>query len=187
MHGSCFVYNNKGVMLCGDSGAGKSSLTAAFILDGHAFLTDDVTPILISKNRPFIWTKSDRIKLWEDSLKQLNQNKAGLHKIDPETEKFYYPLKSYKDSTFMLHHIFLIEIYEKPTIVFQDIIGAEKVTVLRNEIYRLEYLQGMPENELFYFKKLVEISKNIKITKLFRPKTIPVLQTHDILKKYLQE
>ena len=87
----------------------------------------------------------------------------------------------------MLHHIFLIEIYEKPTIVFQDIIGAEKVTVLRNEIYRLEYLQGMPENELFYFKKLVEISKNIKITKLFRPKTIPVLQTQDILKKYLQE
>ena len=187
MHGSCFVYNNKGIMLCGDSGAGKSSLTASFVLDGNEFLTDDVTPILISNNKPYIWTMSDRIKLWEDSLKQLNQNKEGLHKIDPETEKFYYPLKSYKDSTFMLNQIFLIEIHEESTIVFQEIKGAEKVTALRNEIYRLEYLDGMPENEAFYFKKLVEISKSTKITKLLRPKDIPIEQTQHQLKKYLQK
>ena len=187
MHGSCFVYNNKGIMLCGDSGAGKSSLTASFVLDGNEFLTDDVTPILISNNKPYIWTMSDRIKLWEDSLKQLNQNKEGLHKIDPETEKFYYPLKSYKDSTFMLNQIFLIEIHEESTIVFQEIKGAEKVTALRNEIYRLEYLDGMPENEAFYFKKLVEVSKSTKITKLFRPKDIPIEQTQHQLKKYLQK
>ncbi len=187
MHGSCFVYNAKGIMLCGDSGAGKSSITTAFILEGHAFLTDDVTPILISNNKAFIWAMSDRIKLWEDSLNQLNQNKSGLQKIDPETEKFYYPLKPFKGNTFMLHHIFLIEIHEKATIVFQEIKGAEKVTALRNEIYRLEYLQGMPENELFYFEKLVEISKSIKITKLLRPKTIPIKQTQHQLKKYLQK
>ena len=187
MHGSCFVYNNKGIMLCGDSGAGKSSLTTAFVLEENAFLTDDVTPILISENKPFIWTMSDRVKLWEDSLKQLSQNKEGLHKIAPETEKFYYPLKSYKDSTFMLHHIFLIEIHEKSTIIFHEIKGAEKVTALRNEIYRFEYLQGMPENEPFYFKKLVEMSKNIKITRLLRPKDIPIEQTHRQLKKYLQK
>lgn len=187
MHGSCFVYNNKGIMLCGDSGAGKSSLTASFVLEGNEFLTDDVTPILTLNNKPFIWTMSDRIKLWEDSLKQLNQNIEDLHKINPKTEKFYYPLKSYKDSSFMLNHIFLIEIHEKSTIIFQEIKGAEKVTALRNEIYRLEYLLGMPENEAFYFKKLVEISKNIKITKLFRPKDIPIDQTKYKLKEYLQK
>jgi hypothetical protein len=185
MHGSCFVYNNKGIMLCGDSGAGKSSLTASFVIDGNEFLTDDVTPILISKNKPFIWTMSDRIKLWEDSLKQLKQNSEGLHKINPETEKFYYPLKPYKDSTYLLHHIFLIEIHEKSTILFQEITGAKKVTALRKEIYRLEYMQGMPENEACYFKNLAEISKNIKITKLFRPKNIPIEQTKNRLIEYL--
>ena len=49
MQASCFVYNNKGIMLCGESGAGKSSLTAAMVLDGNAFLTDDVTPVLLVK------------------------------------------------------------------------------------------------------------------------------------------
>jgi hypothetical protein len=186
IHGSCFIFNNKGIMLCGNSGAGKSSLTASFVLDGNEFLTDDVTPILTLNNKPFIWTMSDRIKLWEDSLKQLNQNKEGLHKIDPDTEKFYYPLNSYKDSTFMLNHIFLIEIHEKSTIAFQEIKGAEKVTALRNEIYRLEYLQGMPENESLYFEKLVQISKKIKITKLYRPKDILIEQTQQQLKNYLR-
>ncbi len=186
MHGSCFVFDNKGIMLCGESGAGKSSLTASFVLDGNAFLTDDVTPILFSNNNPMIWTMSDRIKLWEDSLLQLDQNKEVLDRIDPETEKFYFPLNSYKDSTFILHHIFLIGIHEKQDIVFQEIKGAEKVTALRNEIYRLEYLLGMPENEIFYFNKLVEISKSIKITRLFRPKDIPIEQTKNALMEYMK-
>ena len=164
MHGSCFVYDNMGIMLCGESGAGKSSLTAAFVIDGNDFLTDDVTPVLFSNNQAHIWTMSDRIKLWEDSLKQLNQNKADLHKIDPETEKFYYPLESYKDSTFRLNHIFLLEKHDRSNIDFQEIEGAEKIMALRKEIYRLEYMQGMPENEAFYFKNLVEISNNMTIT-----------------------
>lgn len=185
MHGSCFVFNNKGIMLCGESGAGKSSLTASFVLDGNEFLTDDVTPILFSNDKPLIWTMSDRIKLWEDSLIQLNENKENLVRIDPETEKFYYPLKSYKESTFILNHIFLIAIHDKSDILFQEIKGAEKVTALRNEIYRLEYLHGMRENEVFYFNNLVEISKTIKIIKLFRPKDIPIEQTKKKLKEYL--
>ncbi len=187
LHGSCFVYNNKGIMLCGESGAGKSSLTAAFVIDGNEFLTDDVTPVLFLNNQVFIWTMSDRIKLWEDSLKQLNQNKDGLKKIDPETEKFYYPLNSYQDSTFLLDHIFLIEIHEQPVIIFKELTGAEKVIALRNEIYRYEYLQGMPENEILYFKKLIEVSKNIKMTKLYRPEDFPIERTQSHLKKYMQD
>ncbi len=187
MHGSCFVYDNMGIMLCGESGAGKSSLTAAFVIDGNDFLTDDVTPVLFSNNQALIWTMSDRIKLWEDSLKQLNQSKADLHKIHPETEKFYYPLESYKESTFMLNHIFLLEKRDRSNIDFQEIEGAEKIMALRKEIYRLEYMQGMPENEAYYFKNLVEMSKNITITKLYRPKDIPIEQTQQQLKKYLKK
>ena len=47
LHGSCFSYEGSGVMICGDTGAGKSSLTASFCLDGAEFLTDDVTPLLV--------------------------------------------------------------------------------------------------------------------------------------------
>ena len=187
LHGSCFVYNNMGIMLCGESGAGKSSLTAAFVIAGNEFLTDDVTPLLVSDEQAMIWAMSDRIKLWNDSLRQLNQNQEGLHKIDPETEKFYYPLEPYQNATYPLNHIFLLEIHEKPAIVFQKIEGAEKVIALRNEIYRLEYLHGMPENERLYFEKLVQISRNTKITRLLRPKNIPIEQTQQQIQNHLRQ
>jgi hypothetical protein len=47
-------------------------------------------------------------------------------------------------------------------------------------------LQGMPENESLYFEKLVQISKKIKITKLYRPKDILIEQTQQQLKNYLR-
>ena len=186
MHGSCFVYDNKGIMLCGESGAGKSSLTAAFALDGNDFLTDDVTPVLFTNEQTFIWTMSDRIKLWEDSLKQLKQNKEVLDKITPDTEKFYYPIESYKHSNYRLNHIFLLEKHDSTSIVFQEIEGAEKIIALRKEVYRLEYLQGMPENEAHYFKNLVQMSKNTRITKLYRPTNIPIERTKSEIEKYLK-
>ncbi|HXA56994.1 MAG TPA: hypothetical protein VNU84_06120 [Candidatus Acidoferrum sp.] len=41
IHGACVSYRGSGVLLCGDSGAGKSSLTYACTKNGWSFLTDD--------------------------------------------------------------------------------------------------------------------------------------------------
>ncbi|NBC04335.1 MAG: hypothetical protein GVY20_11600, partial [Bacteroidetes bacterium] len=87
LHGSSFIYDKSGVMFCGDSGAGKSSLTTSFCLNGADFLTDDVTPILFKEEKPHIWPKSGKIKLWDDSLQQFKKEKRQLTKIRPEDEK----------------------------------------------------------------------------------------------------
>lgn len=68
-------------MLCGESGAGKSLLTAAFCKDGCQFLTDDVTPIVFANERPYILPRSDKLKLCDDSLKQLEYPKEDLTQI----------------------------------------------------------------------------------------------------------
>lgn len=187
MHGSCFVYGNKGIMLCGDSGAGKSSLTAAFVLDNNEFLTDDITPIVIKNNQALIWTMSDRIKLWGDSLNQLSQSKESLRRIDPETEKFYFPLSSNKESHFALEHIFLLDIHDNSSIIIKEVNGVEKIMALRKEIYRLEYMFGMPENESLYFKDLAAICNLTKVTKLSRPKHIPIQHTQQAIADHLDK
>ena len=187
MHGSCFVYSNKGIMFCGDSGAGKSSLTAAFVLDGNEFLTDDITPMVLKNNQALIWTMSDRIKLWEDSLNQLSQSKESLRRIDPETEKFYFPLFSHKESHFALDHIFLLEIHDSPSISIKEVDGVEKIMALRKEIYRLEYMFGMPENESSFFKDLTAMCNFTKVTKLSRPKQIPIQETQQAIEDYLDK
>ena len=185
LHGSCFKYKDMGIMLCGDSGAGKSSVTASFSLNGAAFLTDDVSPLLFRTGKPQIWAMSDRIKLWSDSLEQLTQVKNGLHQIDPETEKFYFPMNSDKGKIVPLHQIFLLGIHDEPEVKFREVTGIEKFTALRNEIYRWEYLEGMPKCEKEYFEQITCISKEVRVAKVLRPKEIGIKQFCGYLEKYI--
>lgn len=185
LHGSCFNYNGLGIMICGESGAGKSSLTASFCINGAEFLTDDVTPVLLKKGKPLILSLSDRIKLWDNALEQLMLNKVGLAKIDAETEKFYFPIVSSEKDLFPLSLMFVIEIHDNKEVELVEIFGAEKLITVRNEIYRWEYLQGMPENETDYFQKLIIISNQVRITRVKRPEKIHINEMVGSLKKYI--
>jgi hypothetical protein len=185
LHGSCFNYNGYGIMVCGESGMGKSSLTAAFCLQGSEFLTDDITPMIINDGLPFLLTLSDRIKLWDDALEQLALQKEGLLKIDTDTEKFYFPINNNKKDLFPLHTLFVLEIHDKMEVEFQEIRGGEKLTSIRNQIYRLEYLLGMPENESAYFQYLVDICNNAKIIRVKRPVNIHIHRLMGLLKNYM--
>lgn len=187
MHGSCFRYKGTGVMICGDTGAGKSSLTASFCLNGAEFLTDDVTPLLFKKGKPYIWAMSDRIKLWSDTLKQLEQDEDGLHRIYPETEKYYYPMNGAAGDTFKLDQVYIIEIKETEMVEFDELSGSSKFAAMRNEIYRLEYLKGMPENEPEYFRNLVDISNNVNVVKMHRPKDIRIQELMKLLKRQMAQ
>lgn len=185
LHGSSFRFNGKGIMVCGDSGTGKSSVTASFCLNGAEFLSDDITPVIFKNRQPCIWAMSDRIKLWSDSLKQLKQREEGLQRISPETGKFYYHLNQNKNIIFPLDQILIIELYDNSEVKFVELSGSEKFAALRNEIYRYEYLHGMTENEQVYFKQLIDISKEVMIARVFRPAEITIKQFRSDLVKIL--
>ena len=185
LHGSSFNYLGNGILVCGESGVGKSSITASFSLNGAAFLTDDITPVLFTDNKPRIWAMSDRIKLWADSLEQLKQEKKGLHQIDAETEKFFFPMIHDKGETHSLHQVFLLAIHDHLEVKFQEITGIEKFTALRNEIYRSEYLLGMQESEPAYFNQIACLSKDISVIKVLRPKNITIAEFHFCLQEFI--
>jgi len=187
MHGSCFKFRNMGIMICGESGVGKSSLTAAFCLDGADFLTDDVTPILFNEGIPHIWAISDRIKLHEESLQQLEQTIEGLTRIMPEWEKFYFPMQSVKEKVVPLNHIFILYVHNGPAVRVEPLVGVEKFAALRNEIYRKEFLRGMPESETDYLKQLIVMSQRSTVTKIFRPADMPIRQLQSQLETIISE
>ncbi len=180
LHGSCFIMNNKGIMICGGSGIGKSSLTASFCLNGGEFLSDDVTPVVKRKGKPHIMPHSTRIKLWDDSLEQLGQDKASLDSVTPGHSKYYYPMKPSKRKTFRLDHIFIIEAGDNEVFSSVKLDGISAFTALRNEIYRWEYLPAMPKTEAAYLNQLIDISRQVSITRVKRPKDISIedMQQH---------
>jgi hypothetical protein len=54
IHAACVRHGNRGVLLCGDSGAGKSSLAYACARKGWMFLTDDATCLIRKNHRPIV-------------------------------------------------------------------------------------------------------------------------------------
>jgi len=184
LHGSCFNYHGLGMMICGDSGAGKSSLTASFWQDGARFLTDDVTPLMFKNDRAYIWNMSDRIKLWNDTLMQLGHKNTGLKRVTPETDKYYFPIDKDKEELSTLDCIYIIEIRNDDDINFEELNGPEKFGALRGEIYRPEYLKGMPENEKLYFQQLINISNGLRVIKVIRPEKIKVQHLMDELQAH---
>jgi hypothetical protein len=185
MHGSCFATLGKGVMLCGESGAGKSALTAALSLDGCIFLTDDVTPVIFNSHIPNIVVFSDRIKLWEDTLEQLNLDKSGLKRISPETDKYYFSIDKSAAGLVPLNIIYLLEIHDQKESIFSELTGSDRFSSLHNEIYRREFLNGMPDNETIYFRNLVDISNNVKIFSVKRPEIVRVDELMPLLRDHI--
>ncbi len=54
IHAACVRLGNRGVLLCGDSGAGKSSLAFACAREGWMFLSDDSTCLVRKCSRPVV-------------------------------------------------------------------------------------------------------------------------------------
>lgn len=185
LHGSSFIYENAGIMLCGESGAGKSSLTTAFCRNGAAFLTDDVSPLVFEGPQPFVVPLSDRIKLWQDSLQQLNMDSGKLARIAEDYPKFYLPMVNGQKEGFPLQALFILDIHEKPECSFAELTGMDRFTSIRNEIYRWEYLEGMPETEAHYLAQLIRLSEAVKVIKVYRPKDIRIDSLRKILAAYI--
>jgi|GEM_PF-10719 len=174
LHGSSFIWNEQGVTLCGESGAGKSAITASFCMNGAKFLTDDVTPIDFEGGIPGIMPLSDRIKLWHDTLQQLKQEKSELAAVYPGNEKFYLPMEKSMQEKYPLKWLFIIEPSGVSEIEADVLQGVDSFTAIRNEVYRWEFLPAMHETETSYFGKLLDICRTIHVVKVKRPFDIPI-------------
>lgn len=187
IHGSSFIYNGKGIILCGESGAGKSSLTTAFCLNGAEFLTDDVTPFEFIDNKPFIIPRSDRVKLWSDSLSQLSERKDVLQKIRPEDDKYYFPIKQSSRELYPLSHVFIMKLKDSGETEFKPVAKSDAFAALHNEIYRLHYLSAMPSLKQHYLMQIASICNHCNITIVVRPKNIEISDMQDILADYVRK
>jgi hypothetical protein len=184
-HGSCFEYNQKGVLICGVSGAGKSSVTAAFCKNGAQFINDDITPVEITESATNIIPIKTNIKLWDDSLAKLDIAATDLEKIRPALNKFYLPVDKDFEKQQNLHHIFILGTHQKDSFEAFELEGMAKFNALRKQIYRKIYLKGMPETEKAYFKQLFLLGKNVRVTRIMRPPLADINATMEFIKLQL--
>lgn len=186
IHGSSFAKDGRGFIISGESGAGKSSLTTAFCLNGDDFLTDDVTPVVFKNDEPQILPYSDRIKLWEDSLSQFKKKSGSLQKITPDEEKFYFPVSRNSTDKIPLRALFVVEPKDVQKPKFQLVDKIKTIPALQEQIYRYGFLAGMPHLKAVYFQKLITIGKQIPVIQIERPLKISISDMHNLMDEYIK-
>jgi len=78
-HASAVANNKNAIMLTGDSGSGKSSLTTILTVNGYSYVSDDFTPIL--SNDTFAYCFPSAISIKENFFNQANSMFKDFDKL----------------------------------------------------------------------------------------------------------
>jgi len=186
-HGSSFCYKGVGIIICGNSGAGKSSVTVAFCQNDALFITDDITPISIEEGEVYIKPLKTEIKLWDDTLEQLNLPSENLKKIRPTLDKFYYPYKTNAELNSVLHLIVILETHNDDKFTSSELLGINKFKALKNQVYRKLYLKGMPQTEQHLCRQLLNLGQKVRVLQVTRPRLCSIQSSMNFIKEKAAE
>ena len=169
IHGNAVVTEvQKGAIICiGESGSGKSTTAIAMMQRGLRVLADDVCPL---DSKGFVLPGMARTKLWQETAQRLGIDTAGLNRIRKADAKFNLPLGSaHCETPQSVRGYYLLVPGDFDDVSIRQVHGFEKFTVLRNNVYRPEYLRTLGL-EADYLRRLSEIASNTPIFQVCRPK-----------------
>jgi len=171
IHGGAVVVGGNSIIITGNTGAGKSTLTCAFRKEGYKFLADDVVALgEKEKGNIIAFPAFPQQKLCKDAIEKMGYKTEELVLIDEKREKYSIPLNNH----FLMEAVSLKAIYElnsvdEDLVKLEELFGTNKFNTILKNIYRIETIR-LDDFDPVYFKKCVEIAKSIKVYKLSRPK-----------------
>ncbi|GIM27392.1 hypothetical protein CPJCM30710_00580 [Clostridium polyendosporum] len=170
IHGGTILIHGQAVIFTGDTGAGKSTMTAVFRERGYYFMADDVS--VIGEFKSFnhaIYPGYPQQKLCRDAIKLMGYDPDSFVKIDDDREKHIIPVRSsFVSEPCTLGAIFELSKWEGANVEIEEVTGSEKIITLMKNLYRIEATHFVGLNRE-YFRKCVEIAKDIPIYRIKRP------------------
>ncbi len=169
LHASAVCFRNKCIVLAGRSGAGKTTLAAAFIKAGASLIADDVSLIKFEDEIPVVMPAFPTIKIWSDSLQHFGISSEGLLAVRDEMQKYYLPVDQFQVVPAPADHIIILDTHSNPEIEFQSMNGYEKFFELRKYTYLHKSFSG---NDYLtnHFQLAGKLASKVPVHKLIRPK-----------------
>lgn len=168
VHGNAVVFDDLGgAGVCiGESGSGKSTTAIGMMQRGYQILADDICPVspdgIVPPGMP-------RAKLWQDTASLMDIDTAPLARLREGDAKFNLPLGGAHCTQGQPIRAFFWLVPEDVAEVSARLIeGTEKFTVLRNNIYRHEYLRPLGL-EAKYLRRVADIASAYPVYRVSRP------------------
>ncbi len=175
LHGSCVEKDGEGIVLIGDSGAGKSTIARAFINQGWRLVSDDVIAVTENDGQFFAEAGFPGQKLWEDALARLTtgDSRKILRTINDQS-KFAVDLMV--GDEFCGEPVSIVGIYlllphdcQTPQLRLLDDITATHV--LLTYVFRRELVIGTKKQQRL-FQYCVDLAGNSKYYEVMRPTVV---------------
>jgi hypothetical protein len=166
LHGNAIRIGDKCMVCVGDSGAGKSTLAAGFMQRGYDILADDVVPVDLNYSA---LPGFPRIKLWQDAADRLGIDTKKLRRIRPDIEKFNYPLfNQFAQQPLPIRWVYILDSHNAAETLLEPIVGLERFRPLRDNTYRMIFLQGMAL-EAEHLQLCGKLAGQIRLARITRP------------------
>lgn len=90
LHASAVARDGRAIVLCGHSGAGKSTTAAALCERGFSFVSDDICVLRLNQNGlPVVLPDGRQLKLWRNSIDGLELEQRRGEAVRETFEKFF--------------------------------------------------------------------------------------------------
>lgn len=159
------------VLVCGDSGAGKSTTSNALLDRGLLFVSDDSVRVAAEDGQPKVFGSCMQRRLCMDIVENEAYDKSMLSFFkEGEREKWVVNMgdQYYGGVPHRLKNIFFLTLKEKGDVTFTEITGAAKVTHIMRALYKTgAYKDEGLTSELFI--KIANIAKDINFFIVERP------------------
>lgn len=186
-HAGSFVYRGKGVMIPGETGAGKTSLTFSFAQNGAGFIADDLTPVIFSGSTPLILPLHRKSKLRKGTAEMLGIDPSVLTETESGTGKMYLDQAPAFFEPVPLDMIVHLETGQAEKPMFSIPSPAERFALMRSNICNWEILAGMPDTEKAYLQQLTSIVEHADFIKVTRPLNSGIKEFHETVKAVIDE
>ncbi len=169
LHANAVEIGGGCVVIAGSSGFGKSTLAAGFLKRQRRILSDDLCAIRFEAGRPIALPSFPKIRLYSDSLAQINQSTAGLMRIDQRHDKFILPLRDqFCTAERRVLAVFVLDPGPVDDVSCEEIRGVSKFVALRENTFRRHYMTRI-EQSAGFLARCQQLVASVPVLRLSRP------------------
>jgi hypothetical protein len=173
LHGSALCRGDDCFVFCAPSGGGKSTLAASFLKRGFSFLDDNIALVEFQDGMAFIASGSPELRLWEDSMHDLEFEHQVAGRIRPDTAKTSIIARSnFRNKKAMLTKIFILKRNADSKVSFANVSGAAKFRALLENVSCVKFIKDsgcIPG----IFRRVHELAGSIPVVDILLPHRLP--------------
>lgn len=170
IHCSCVSKDGGAVLISGNSGAGKSTVTDGLLQKGYTLMADDVA-VVSAKERGEIYASPafPYRKVCRNELGRIGTAKESAVYIDEDKDKFLVPYEgAFSTESCPVQAMFILKFGRQEDVSITEAVGAEKFTLCMEAVF-LAPLLGKQLYEPEIGVRMLEFASKVPVYVITRP------------------